>query len=202
FFGGIHEIYFPYILMQPLLLLAVIGGGAAGVFTFQLLNAGLVGPASPGSIVALIAMAPKGGLLPVLIGVAVSTVVSFVIAAAIYKMGHAKSSLEESKQTMDVLKNKPVQNSNIELIIFACDAGMGSSAMGATTLQKKLNKAGIDIRVENHSIEEIPLDAKLVITHESLQARAQQRVPQAEIIAIQNFLSAPEYNQLVERFTK
>ncbi len=201
FFGGIHEIYFPYILMQPLLLLAVIGGGAAGVFTFQLLNAGLVGPASPGSILALSAMAPKGGLLPVLIGVAVSAAVSFAIAAAIYKMGHAKSTLEESKQTMDSLKNKPKQN-NIDLIIFACDAGMGSSAMGATTLQKKLNKAGITIRVENHSIEEIPLDAKLVITHQSLQARAQERVPQAEVIAIQNFLSAPEYDQLVERFTR
>lgn len=201
FFGGIHEIYFPYILMQPLLLLAVIGGGAAGVFTFQLLNAGLVGPASPGSILALSAMAPKGGLLPVLIGVAVSAAVSFAIAAAIYKMGHAKSTLEESKHTMDSLKNKPKQH-NIDLIIFACDAGMGSSAMGATTLQKKLNKAGITIRVENHSIEEIPLDAKLVITHQSLQARAQERVPQAEVIAIQNFLSAPEYDQLVERFTR
>lgn len=202
FFGGIHEIYFPYILMQPLLILAVIGGGAAGVFTFQMLGAGLVGPPSPGSILALGAMAPKGGLLPVLVGVVVSTAVSFVIAAFIYKMTHEKASLEESKQTVSTMK-KPepkIAPSTISRIVFACDAGMGSSAMGATTLQKKMNQAGIAIKVENCAIEAIPQDAKLVITHESLKERAQERVPEAEVITIQNFLSAPEYDEIVKRF--
>ena len=61
FLGGIHEIYFPYILMQPILILAVVAGGAAGVFTFNALGAGLVAVPSPGSIFALSAMAPKGG---------------------------------------------------------------------------------------------------------------------------------------------
>ncbi|PKG21503.1 mannitol-specific PTS transporter subunit IIC, partial [Niallia nealsonii] len=69
FLGGIHEIYFPYILMKPMLLLAVIGGGMSGVFTFTLFNTGLVATPSPGSIFALMAMAPKGEHLGVLAGV-------------------------------------------------------------------------------------------------------------------------------------
>src|SRR5699024_6853218 len=85
FLGGIHEIYFPYVLMKPALLLAVIGGGASGVLTLSLLDAGLVAAASPGSIIALFAMSPSGGHLAVIIGVIVATVVSFLIAAPIVK---------------------------------------------------------------------------------------------------------------------
>lgn len=202
FFGGIHEIYFPYILMQPLLIIAAIAGGASGVLTFQILGAGLAGPPSPGSIFAIIGMAPRGGLLPVLAGVAISAAVSFVVAAVIYRFTEAKSTLEESKVEMVELKGKPssVVTTSVDKIVFACDAGMGSSAMGATTLQKKLAKAGINVKVENYSIEQIPADAKMVITHESLVGRVKSQVPTAEIVAINNFLNAPEYDQLVERF--
>ena len=62
FLGGIHEVYFPYILMKPLLIVAAIGGGLAADFIFVMLNAGLVAPPSPGTIFAEIAMSPKGGL--------------------------------------------------------------------------------------------------------------------------------------------
>ena len=198
FLGGIHEIYFPYILMQPLLLLAAIAGGAAGVLTFQMLGAGLVAAPSPGSIFALMAMAPKGGMFPVIAGVVVATAVSFAVSALIYRFTDAKSTLEESKQEMSNLKGK-ASKTIFTKIIFACDAGMGSSAMGATTLSKKLAKAGIDLKVENYSIEEIPADAELVITHESLKQRVHSQLPNVEIIAIKNFLSAPEYDELVER---
>ena len=50
FFGGIHEIYFPYVLMNPRLILAVVAGGMTGVFTLTIFDAGLIAPASPGSI--------------------------------------------------------------------------------------------------------------------------------------------------------
>ncbi len=69
FLGGIHEIYFPYILMKPLLILSAIGGGVAGVFTFTLFDAGLVAVPSPGSIFALLAMTPRGGYVGILSGV-------------------------------------------------------------------------------------------------------------------------------------
>lgn len=198
FFGGIHEIYFPYILMQPLLIIAAILGGATGVLTFQLLGAGLLAPASPGSIIALLGMAPKGEALPVLLGVLTSTAVAFVVSAVIYKFADSKGTLEESQEKMAVLKGK--KDETITQIIFACDAGMGSSAMGATTLQKRFRNAGIDIKVVNTSIDALPADAKLVVTHNSLKSRAQSVAANAEIIAIDNFLGAPEYDGLVERF--
>ncbi len=200
FFGGIHEIYFPYILMQPLLILAVIAGGAAGVFTFQILGAGLLAAPSPGSIIALLAMAPKGGTFSVIAGVLVATLVSFVVATVIYRFTEPKGSLEESKTAVKNLKG--TKDSLITEIIFACDAGMGSSAMGATTLQKRFNNAGLDIKVKNTSIDALPKDAKLVVTHKSLKSRAQSVATDAEIIAIDNFLGAPEYDALLERFKK
>ncbi|TGV31449.1 PTS mannitol transporter subunit IICBA, partial [Mesorhizobium sp. M00.F.Ca.ET.186.01.1.1] len=106
FFGGIHEIYFPYILMNPRLVLAVIGGGMAGVFTFTLLGAGLVAPPSPGSIFALSAMAPRGGLLPVWAGVVAATVVSFLIASALLKMSSKteEDELDKATEKMQELK--------------------------------------------------------------------------------------------------
>ena len=91
FLGGIHEIYFPYVLMNPMLLISVIGGGMSGVLTFTLLGAGLVASPSPGSIFAIIAMSPKGGLLPVLAGVTVAAVVTFLIAAVILRAKESKN---------------------------------------------------------------------------------------------------------------
>ncbi len=197
FLGGIHEIYFPYVLMQPLLILAVIAGGAAGVLTFQILGAGLVATPSPGSIIALLAMAPRGGAIPVLAGVAVSTIVTFLVAAVIYNMTEAKKTLEESTESVADLKGKKA--GVIKKIVFACDAGMGSSAMGATTLQNKFKKAGIDVEVNNFALDEIPMDTDLVVTHANFQARVLDRLPDVEIILIKNFVGAPEYDELVER---
>lgn len=201
FLGGIHEIYFPYVLMNPMLLLAVIGGGASGVFTFNLLGAGLVATPSPGSIFAVMAMTPKGGYFAVLSGVLVSTVVSFLIASVFVKQSSEKqddSQLVEATEKMKDLKGAEVKK-RVTQIIFACDAGMGSSAMGATTLRNKLRKAGLTIDVINCAIEAIPADAQIVITHESLTERAKNMAAKAEHISISNFLTSPKYDELVDR---
>ena len=95
FLGGIHEIYFPYVLMNPLLLASVILGGATGVFTFVLLDAGLVAPPSPGSVFALAAMA-SADLWKVLLGIATSAAVSFFVSSVIYKFTETKSDLDEA----------------------------------------------------------------------------------------------------------
>ncbi|MCG5250997.1 PTS mannitol transporter subunit IICB [Brevibacillus agri] len=216
FFGGIHEIYFPYILMNPRLVLAAIGGGMAGVFTFTLLGAGLVSSPSPGSIFALSAMAPRGGLLPVLAGVVAATVVSFVIAAALLKMGGKsdEDELEKATEKMQELKAKKqpaaegeevaaakaVVAADVKKVVFSCDAGMGSSAMGAASLRKKFKDAGLgEITVINTAINDIPDDADIVITHKSLTERARAKAPSAEHISIDNFLNSPEYDKLVKR---
>ncbi|SHJ79479.1 PTS system, mannitol-specific IIC component [Geosporobacter subterraneus DSM 17957] len=212
FLGGIHEIYFPYVLMNPLLIIPVIAGGASGVFTFALLGAGLVATPSPGSIFALMAMAPRGGLLAVLAGVLVSTAVTFFLSAPIIKArGYAadEEKLEAAKTQLQGMKGKKTEtetaiklNVAVKKIVFACDAGMGSSAMGASTLRNKLKKQGIHVQVSNDAIENIPEDAQIVITHENLTARAKLAAPQAEHISIQDFIENPVYDLLVERLVE
>ncbi len=207
FLGGIHEIYFPYVLMNPILLIPVILGGMSGVFTFGLFGAGLIAPPAPGSIFAYIVMAPRGGLLPVLFGVLVSFVVSFLIASVLIKrskefsgqeLSEAQSAVKEMKAASKGLNVKSAVNK----IVVACDAGMGSSAMSASMLRNKLTKAGLKIEVTHCAIEDIPADADIVITHESLSERAKSMAPHAEHISIKNFVNAPEYDQLVERFSQ
>jgi PTS system mannitol-specific IIC component len=217
FFGGIHEIYFPYILMNPKLILAAIAGGVSGTFTFSIFNAGLVASPSPGSIFAYIAMTPKGGLLPVFSGILVATAVSFFVSTLLLKTGKQNmddSDIETATEKMRDLKgsnlaiNNSVQpitqsyssNQAVHKIVFACDAGMGSSAMGASLLRKKFKEAGIGITVINTAISELPADADLIITHKSLTERARVQKPNAEHISINDFLKSPEYAELVERF--
>ncbi|HEY8804238.1 MAG TPA: PTS mannitol transporter subunit IICBA [Clostridium sp.] len=212
FIGGIHEIYFPYVLMNPLLLIAVICGGASGVFTFQIFGAGLIAAASPGSILAILAMTPKGGYFAVLAGVFVATVVSFLVASVIIKSSNSKTDdteFEEAKLKSSGLKGKKgikeISETNetkvdtFNKVIFACDAGMGSSAMGATTLKTKFKKAGYKINVVNCAIEDIPADAQIVITHETLTSRAKNVAPNAEHISVKDFLNNPAFEILSAR---
>ncbi|WP_413377353.1 PTS mannitol transporter subunit IICB [Alkalihalobacillus sp. 1P02AB] len=220
FLGGIHEIYFPYILMKPALILAAIAGGMSGVFTFSLLNAGLVATPSPGSIIALMAMTPRGEYFAVLAGVIVATAVSFLIASIILKTGkQEEEDLSSAAEKMEGLKGKKSsvassfeqqkvdatqaqEKTDINKIVFACDAGMGSSAMGASLLRNKLKKAEITMDVTNTSINNLPADADVVITHKDLTDRARAKNPNAEHISVEHFLNSPKYDELIERLNK
>ncbi len=201
FLGGIHEIYFPYVLMNPALILAVIAGGASGVLTFSILGAGLVATPSPGSIFALLAMTARGGHFAVIAGVLVSTAVSFLVSAYFIKRSSSKmadDALEEAKGRVAELKGTKA-DLNIRKIIFACDAGMGSSAMAATNLRNRLKNAGIDIQVVNTSVDEIPVNAELVITHHGLTSRAKSIAKNAEHVSISDYFNDPKLEELVLR---
>ena len=209
FLGGIHEIYFPYVMMKPLLFLAVISGGVSGSFVFQLLGAGLRAPASPGSIIAILAMTPMGSYLPVILGVVAGAAASFAVAAVILKADskEAVDTFEESvKATQEAKLNAKgsagqtslTNMSGIQHIIFACDAGMGSSAMGASILRKKINAAGLPQDVTNRAINNLTDAANtLIVTQEELKNRAQQKAPNATFVAIENFLNSPKYDEIV-----
>ncbi|VEB22760.1 PTS mannitol transporter subunit IICBA [Avibacterium volantium] len=203
FFGGIHEIYFPYVLMNPRLLIAVIAGGMTGVFTLVLFNAGLIAPASPGSIIAVLAMTPSQSIFGVLCSVALATVVSFVIAAFFLKIQKEDTSdkLEEAQAASKAMKGdvaKPVTDyKGLQKIFVSCDAGMGSSAMGASMLRKKVKDAGLPIDVANCAINDLPDNARLVITHQDLTLRAQKQVPNAMHLSLTNFLDNKFYDNLV-----
>ncbi|MFZ7240281.1 PTS mannitol transporter subunit IICBA [Avibacterium avium] len=203
FFGGIHEIYFPYVLMNPRLLIAVIAGGMTGVFTLVLFNAGLIAPASPGSIIAVLAMTPAHSIFGVLCSVALATLVSFLIAAFFLKIQKEDTSdkLEEAQAASKAMKGgvaKPVTDyKGLQKIFVSCDAGMGSSAMGASMLRKKVKDAGLLIEVANCAINDLPDNARLVITHQDLTLRAQKQVPNAMHLSLTNFLDNKFYDNLV-----
>ncbi|MCY8809934.1 PTS mannitol transporter subunit IICB [Bacillus atrophaeus] len=225
FFGGIHEIYFPYILMKPMLILAAIAGGASGLLTFSIFNAGLVAASSPGSIFAILAMTPRGNYLDVIAGVIVATAVSFIVSAVILKSSKAgEEDLTAAAEKMQAMKGKnsqaaaaltetekeaaeaeetaEVTHENVNKIIFACDAGMGSSAMGASILRNKVKKAELDISVTNTAINNLPSDADIVITHKDLTERAKAKLPNVTHISVDNFLNSPKYDELIEKLKK
>lgn len=237
FFGGIHEIYFPYALSKPTTILALIAGGAAGVTTNMLLGGGLGFPAAPGSIIAVTAAAIGGGvwnLVVVYLSVIIAAVVTFLITAVILRasrkrdlaaegdtFGAAIAQTEANKgKKSEHLSNlaasaaaggtaggtaaaatsatatatAPIQN-----IVFACDAGMGSSAMGASVLRNKLKKAGIeDIKVTNQAIANLDGTADLVITQQQLTDRAKGKSPNSIHVSVDNFMNAPQYEEVVE----
>ena len=208
--GGIHEIYFPYILMNPLVIIAPIVGNMAAVFWFNLTGCGLVGPASPGSIIAYLMMTPGPDIWKVLVGVAIATGISFGIASPIVKIAGGKNSLEEAQAEMAAMKAEakgqtvPVaikDTSEVKKIIFACDAGMGSSAMGATKFRNRLKSVCPQIHVSNTSVDNIPADCDIAVVQTILADRARKSAPQAQLVTIGNFLADPALDELYIQLT-
>ena len=195
--GGIHEIYFPYVLMNPLLLLAPILGSAAGILVFSIFKVGLVATPSPGSIFAILALAPKGEMLGVILGILTATVVSFLVAAPLVRKAAKNIEDEASEDTTNVEGNiNIIKREGINKIVFACDAGMGSSAMGATKFRNRIKKLGLNIEVTNSSVDTIPSDADLVVSHVKLIERAKKNSTQAEHVFIENFLQDKKLDEL------
>src|SRR5919112_445062 len=234
FLGGIHEIYFPYVLMKPLLVPAAIAGGASGFFPASIFQVGLVSTPSPGSIFAILALTPPGNFVGVIADVLVAATVSFLVASVIIRRSSAgdeeadeenltmatgqmeamkgsKSSVtgtlaqngkdEPSEEPADE-RDESFDYSRVNKIIFACDAGMGSSAMGASLLKDKAKKGGLsDIEVKNTAINQIPDDADVVITHKDLTDRARQKLPGAQYVSVDNFLGSPKYDELIDEIS-
>lgn len=211
FLGGIHEIYFPYVLMNPLVIIAPIVGNFCSIAFFSLTGCGLKAPSSPGSIIAFLSMTPKDKMLFTILGVLLATVVSFLIASPIIKLTDGKKgSLSDAQDQMSQMKAEAkgqaaVQGSSvadasgIKKIIFACDAGMGSSAMGATKFRNRLKDVRPEIIVKNTSVDNIPADCDVAVVQATLADRARKSAPQAVLITIGNFLADPSLDALYEQ---
>jgi mannitol PTS system EIICBA or EIICB component len=226
FIGGIHEVYFPFVLMKPTLILAAIAGGATGIATNVVFGSGLRGPAAPGSIIAVLAATPRDSFVGVILSVVLSFVVTFLIAAVILRasrrrdletgggdLGAAIAQTEANKGksssalgAMSASVGSGGQDSTatapLRSIVFACDAGMGSSAMGASILRDKLKKAGRgDVTVVNRAVATLEDDVDLVITQRELTDRARRQAPSARHLSVDNFLSSPVYDDVVREAT-
>lgn len=208
--GGIHEIYFPYILMNPLVIIAPIVGNIVAIFWYNLTGSGLVGPASPGSIIAYMMMAPRDSMISVLVGVLIAAAVSFVIASAIIRMSRGKS-LEEAQAEVasrkaeakgeSIVSTVEIKTKDVRKIVFACDAGMGSSAMGATKFRNRIKAKRPDLTVINTSVDTIPSDCNIAVVQITLAERARKSVPGARIVTINNFLADAALDALYEELT-
>jgi PTS system mannitol-specific IIC component len=218
FFGGIHEIYFPFVLLKPLTLLATIAGGMVGIGTLVVFGAGLRAPAAPGSIIAVYAQTPGNSLVGVTLSVLLAAATSFLVASVILRASRRREEegdLAAATAQMEGLKGKvssisgvltkveadeaQARTEPIRKIVFACDAGMGSSAMGASVLRNKIKKAGFeDVTVVNVAIANLDDGYDLVVTHQDLTLRARDRTPSAQHVSVSNFMNSPRYDEIVE----
>jgi mannitol PTS system EIICBA or EIICB component len=235
FLGGIHEIYFPYVLMKPKLILAAIAGGMAGVTTALITNSGLLATPAPGSIFAYLAVTPRGGHLSVLLCIVVAAGVSFIAAAALMKFGREadpeafgepaagspapvetagdaeRTDTPAAARPESVGNGSPVSASpatgavaaparpvisgkDVKTLVVACDAGMGGSVMLASQLRTRLKPYGVS--VEHVSVNQIPAEARLVLTHTDLADRARATVPHAVVVEFRMYLGDPVFDEV------
>ncbi|KGJ82388.1 PTS mannitol transporter subunit IIB [Cryobacterium roopkundense] len=225
FLGGIHEIYFPYVLMKPMLVLAAIGGGMTGVAINVAFATGLRAPASPGSIFAVLFQTSPDSYVGVILSVIGAATVSFLIASVILRASRrrdlaagdgldliaavAKTEANKGKSSSvlgglvgssatDAEAGDAAPARELRNIVFACDAGMGSSAMGASVLRNKIKKAGIEgVTVTNKAIANLDGSADLVITHQDLTDRARAKSPASVHVSVDNFMNSPKYDEVV-----
>lgn len=204
FLGGIHELYFPYVLMKPKTILSMILGGASGILTFQLFGVGLVAGPSPGSIFAYLALTPRGNFVGVIAGVLVGTIVSFLVTSVILKADKSEDTDEAFKDSADKSKamkaegKKLLQGQKFKKISFACDAGMGSSALGASAFKKMLKDKGItDIEVKHYRIEDVPKDSDVVVIHKNLANRFELGDTGIRVVSIESYLKDPNIDELL-----
>ena len=217
FFGGIHEIYFPYVLMKPALLLAVIGGGMTGVATNLVFGSGLRAPAAPGSFLAVLAQIAPGSYIGVILSVLLSATVSFLIAGFILRISRkkdlesgnvgdlsaavAKTQSNKGKESaaLAALGGAAKASGPVKSIVFACDAGMGSSAMGASVLRKKIKDAGIEgVTVVNKAVRNLEDNIDILVTQRELGDRATALAPSAVAVFVDNFMGSPRYDEVVQ----
>ena len=219
-----HGIFTPLAIEQaahtgskPITILGPICGQIAALFWLTFMDGGAVGAISPGSIIALIIMSPKGKLFVNVMGYVIAAAVSFVIVAFFLKRDKTPDDEVEEVGGIDLSQfveshNAPgeesvakadtttVEKKDVKKIAFACDAGMGSSAMGASMLKTQLNKAGVFVNVDHVSIHQIPEDVDVVITNTNLLEAAKKEAPAGTtIIEIKEFLNADEHKAIAQR---
>lgn len=208
--AGIGEVYFPFVLANPVMIFATMGGLAVSLFLLVILGGGLVGMPSPGSLINIALMTPKDAALANLIAIVAGFCIAFLIGAFLLKtigspeeeadLSVAGISTGKPVKAMKVKAQSGLESSlkgKVKYIVVACDSGMGSSAMGASVLKNRLRKEGFeDIKVVNSAAGQIDPDADMVITLEGLIERAKMSVDPVgkEFLVVENFLKESDYD--------
>lgn len=207
--GGIHEIYFPEVLANLWLLLALIPGGMAGILCMSVFHVASAGLVSPGSILTLFFMSGHH-VLATLFAVAISTAVSCAIAFFILKRQgkwcteSAISAQEEKKEEVQEKRQMLEKGQMQEIKIgFICDAGVGSSAMGAALFRRKLKEEGMDgITAEAYAVDQIPEDLTIGVCQRAFLEILQKESNLSNIVTMESLLNQTEHLALIEKLRK
>lgn len=210
--AGIGEVYFPFVLANPIMIFATMGGLATSLLLLVVLGGGLVGMPSPGSLINIALMTPKDAAVANVLAIGAGFAVALLIGSLILKtVGSPEEEADlavagvnmgtAAKPETDIKNRKPSLGGAVRYIVVACDSGMGSSAMGASVLKNRLQKEGYkDIKVKNSSASQIDPEADMIITLEGLIERAKLSVDNTgkEFLAINNFLKETDYDSALD----
>lgn len=177
--GGLHEVYFPYVLSNLWLLLPLLAGGAAGNLTFLAFHASLQGPASPGSIITILLMAGKESFVPVMMGIAVSALTAFAGSVLVIRgkplhkfqeccmelKGNKEAEISQTEENIRVMERPDTsEKSPIQNVAVVCDGGVGTSAMGAAIVRRLMSRENIpDVSVEAFAADLLPEQIGMII---------------------------------------
>lgn len=207
--AGIGEVYFPFVLGNPIMIFATMGGLAVSLYLQVIFGGGLIGVASPGSLINIAIMTPRDAIFANLVSIVAGFLVAAAIGTFLLKVFPPKEDVDPTLsftvddhevKTTDDFVVKPAKG-KIKKIIVACDSGMGSSAMGASVLKLLLQKENLTgIQVKNSSANKIDQDADLVVTLDSLidRAKASSNNPDTTFIPINNFLKDTNYKEVID----
>lgn len=217
FLGGIGEVAFPYALVRPWAMLGPIAGNIFALFMLQLFNGGTVAAVSPGSIIALVLMTPKGAYFANLLAYIGGGLISMAVVA-FFLIGEKKNIeeiMQETTETLTDVEEKELLSlgvedfeglkiygrfpENVKSVVLACDGGMGSSAMAMSLLKNIVNKEGLDIKVTHNSIARLDKSADLIITTDILMDRVISQSKNTTVIGVSSLMDKQAYQKIVSK---
>lgn len=209
FIGGIHEVYFPEVLSNIWLVLALIAGGTVGNLCFSILNVSTAGLVSPGSILSILVVCTRKGMPGAITGVLLSTGVSAGVAIVIMRRqqrGKKAEIIYKSNNRLEekqMVENVAIKEEKIQKIGFICDAGVGSSAMGAALFRRKMQEAGIvGVEVQAYAVDQIPEDLTLAVCQKNFKEMLLSEMEIENIYTVESLLNSSEYTQIIEEVRK
>lgn len=214
FVGGIHEVYYVYVVQKPIYIISTILGAAASMTVFSFAGGGTSTIVSPGSIISVVSTSPTGELIGINIaGILTGVVVTFLVASVIQliqKKKNVNNSFSEQEitftdegmnfgaknTTIQVAQTKEFKWSDVKKLVVACDAGMGSSAMAAGIIKKWVNNNNVNISVSNCALKDLPSDVDIIVTTNVFEKFARDKVPNAFVYPVEKFLDKGAYDNL------
>ncbi|WHQ36846.1 hypothetical protein [Spiroplasma sp. SV19] len=210
--GGIHEVHYVYIVAEPIMILATISGAFVSLGVVAIFSGGTRAVISPGSLISVIAMSPTAIKIAInIIAVLAGALTAFGVASfiMIFKRHHKTDQLIVNVTDEGIAFQDPVVSlsqdrkktpnfnwAKAKLLMVACDAGMGSSAMAAAILRKWCEKNNIDIIVKNCAVKDLTPDVDICVTMKTFADIAHEKIPNAYIYPVSQFLGKNIFDNL------